>query len=96
MATFACENVISLNNIQRGFIFSVRSIQYLHRSREELRQTTHNIFSPAAVFSDDLMTLPAAHEQLRNFLESRSVTLRQHRSRQIVFTLVQIFLRPRE
>lgn len=61
-----------------------RSLEDPDPSSDDLRKTVADMFSPAVLHTDGLMKVPVAHGQLQNFLESRGVTLEQHKILRIV------------
>lgn len=76
MGTFTEENLKSLNDNQKEIILGIKAVQESAEAGDELRRTVENMFSLTALLSDDSMTLPAAHGQLRSFPDGRGVAMR--------------------
>ena len=74
-----------LNDVQKGFITSIRLVQSSGEEGDALRREIADMFPPSELFSKELRNLPSA--ELRNFLDTHGARMTQHSSRRIMMTL---------
>lgn len=77
-----------LTSAQKGCITSIRILGAdENMTGAHLKRTAADMFSPAALFSKDICDLPAAHNELRDFLDKRGANMQTHTTRRIIMTL---------
>ena len=85
-----------LNDVQKGFITSIRLLEGKKEDSSSLLRSVAHMFPPADLFSNELRSLPSAYSELRNFLDSRGASMTQHSSRRIKMTLAHYLYEEQE
>ena len=81
----------SLTNVQRDIVTSIRLLQEdilgKNLNGADVKRQFADMFSPAILFSPELLEVQAIHTRIRDFLDSNGANLTQRSSRRILMTL---------
>lgn len=91
------ERLCVLNDTQRGFVISIRSVESTEAlTGNALKRFIADMYPPVSLFAEDLFKIPSIFKSLRDFLDSRGANLQQHTSRRIMLTLASQLYEERE
>lgn len=76
-----------LNDMQKGFIASIRLFQGSGEDGDDLLRAIANMLPPDQLFRKELRSLPSVNSEFRTFLDTRCARMTQHSSRRIMMTL---------
>ena len=87
MQTLSASAFSGLNEIQRGFVTSMRLLDDSGQESVNLLRTLADLFPPTVLFSKELRALPSIYPERRKYLGANGCNLTQHSSRCIMRTL---------